>query len=83
MDRKLRRFAKELRACFGRDVHFDDISDDTLRTFDAYLIGQGNCNNIRHKKYKFLGEYFTHAVNEEKATGRNPFKFYIRYRRTL
>lgn len=76
MDRKLRRFAKELRACFGRDVHFSDITDDSLRTLDAHLIAQGNCNNTRHKKYKFLGEYFAHAVNEGKASGRNPFKFY-------
>jgi site-specific recombinase XerD len=76
MDRKLRRFAKELQGCFSRDVHFDDLHADSLRTFEAYLIAQDNCNNTRHKKYKFLGEFFAHAMDEGIASGPNPFKKY-------
>lgn len=76
MDRKLRCFAKELTDCFERDILFEDINADMLRDFEAYLIRQGNVNNTRAKKFKFLRQFFGQAIDEGKTDGRNPFKFY-------
>jgi integrase/recombinase XerD len=76
MDRKLRRFAKELRDCFSGDVHFDDLNADALRTLDAYLVKAGNNNNTRHKKFKFLRQFFQQGFDEGKTDARNPFKEY-------
>lgn len=76
MDRKLRRFAKDLSACFKRDVFFDDINQDVLRTFEAYLIKKGNNPNTRHKTFKFLRQFYEQAIGDDKAEGKNPFKQY-------
>lgn len=76
MERKLKRFARELRECFATDVDFDFLSMDRLRDFDAYLINRENCANTRHKKFKFLSEYYAHAIEEGKAPPPNPFKKY-------
>lgn len=77
MRRKVERFAIELRECFGRQqVFFDDITGDSLRNLENWLVEQGNVNNTRHKKFKFLGEFYGHAMDEGKATGPNLFKKY-------
>lgn len=76
MDRKLRRFAKDLFACFKSDVFFDDLNQDALRTFEAHLIKKGNKNNTRHKTFKFLRQFYQQAIDDGKVEGRNPFKQY-------
>jgi integrase len=58
----------------GNQIYFDDINLDMLREFDAFLINQGNGNNTRHKKFEFLGKFFTDAINDGKAEAPNPFK---------
>lgn len=75
MRQKVERFAKELRLCFGRDqVLFEEMTADNLRKLENWQIEQGNGSNTRHKKFKFLGEYYTHAMEEGKAPSPNPFK---------
>lgn len=76
MDRKLRRFAKELKACAGADVPFDDITQDFLRNYEAFLIKAENVENTRHKKFKFLRQYFQEAIDDGRVIGTNPFKRY-------
>lgn len=77
MKRKVERLAIELRACYGRNqVLFEEITGDGLRDLENWMIKNGNGNNTRHKKFKFLGEFFTHAIDEGKATGPNLFKKY-------
>lgn len=60
----------------GNDLYFDDLTQDLLRRFEAFLIKQGNVNNTRHKKFEFLGKFYTDAVNDGKALDPNPFKLY-------
>lgn len=60
----------------GNHIYFDDINHDMLREFDAFLITQGNGNNTRHKKFEFLGKFYTDAINEGKTEAPNPFKQY-------
>jgi site-specific recombinase XerD len=60
----------------GNELYFDDITQDLLRRFEAFLIKQGNVNNTRHKKFEFLGKFYTDAVNDGKAEDPNPFKLY-------
>lgn len=76
MDRKVRRFALEIREAFGVEVYFDDVNPDWLRRLEQYHIDNGNVENTRHKKFKFLGEFFGHAIDEGKASAPNPFKKY-------
>jgi integrase/recombinase XerD len=76
MWQKLSRFVSELKDCFSADVLFDDLNQDALRKLDAYLIKSGNVENTRHKKFKFLRQFFGQAIDEGKATGINPFKQY-------
>lgn len=77
MRRKVERFAKELRECYGRlEVLFDELTADGLRDLDNWMIKNGNVNNTRHKKFKFLGEFYGHAKDEGKATGPNLLKQY-------
>lgn len=60
----------------GNDLYFDDLTGDLMRNYDAFLIAQGNGNNTRHKKFEFLGKFFTDAINEGKVEGPNQFKLY-------
>lgn len=60
----------------GNDIYFDEIDQDLLREFDAFLINLGNGNNTRNKKFEFLGKFYTDAVNDGKAQDPNPFKQY-------
>jgi integrase len=60
----------------GNELFFDDLTGDLMRNFEAFLIKQGNVNNTRHKKFEFLGKFYTDAVNEGKAEGPNQFKLY-------
>lgn len=76
MDRKVRRFAFELRACAGREVFFEDVDLDFLRQLEQWQIKQGNGDNTRHKKFKFLREFYGHAIKEGKAPSPNPFSSY-------
>ena len=76
MKRKVSRFALELRDCFKREVFFDDVNLDWLRRLEQYHIDNGNVENTRHKKFKFLSEFYGHAVKEGKAPSPNPFKDY-------
>lgn len=79
MDRKLRRFAKELEFCFGRDVLFDDLNAASLREFETWLMQspRENSANTRHKKFKFLRQFYQQAIDEDKHEGKNPFKNYV------
>lgn len=74
--RKVRRFDVDLKDCFSREIYFDDLTADLLHDFEAYLIKKGNVNNTRHKKFKFLQELYTQAVETGKANLPNPFKAY-------
>jgi site-specific recombinase XerD len=60
----------------GNELYFDDLTGDLMRNFEAFLIKQGNVNNTRHKKFEFLGKFYTDAMNEGKAEGPNQFKLY-------
>lgn len=60
----------------GNETYFDDINQDLLRVYETFLINQGNGNNTRHKKFEFLGKFYTEAVNDGKAQEPNPFKLY-------
>lgn len=60
----------------GNELYFDDLTQDLLRQFEAFLIKQDNVNNTRHKKFEFLGKFYTDAVNDGKAGDPNPFKLY-------
>jgi integrase len=60
----------------GNETYFDDINQDLLRIYETFLIKQGNGNNTRHKKFEFLGKFYTEAVNDGKAQEPNPFKLY-------
>lgn len=60
----------------GNETYFDDINQDLLRVYETFLISQGNGNNTRHKKFEFLGKFYTEAVNDGKAQEPNPFKKY-------
>lgn len=64
------------RALRGNELYFDDLTGDLMRDYDAFLISQDNGNNTRHKKFEFLGKFYTDAVNEGKAEGPNQFKLY-------
>lgn len=76
METKTKRIEKELKTCFSRDIYFDEVNQDMLRDYEAWLIEQGNTNNTRHKKFKFLQQFYSQAVNDGKATDPNPFKLY-------
>jgi integrase/recombinase XerD len=67
------RLKKPLR---GNETYFDDINQDLLRVYETFLINQGNVNNTRHKKFEFLGKFYTEAINDGKAQEPNPFKLY-------
>lgn len=60
----------------GNETYFDDINQDVLRVYETFLIKQGNVNNTRHKKFEFLGKFYTEAINDGKAPDPNPFKLY-------
>lgn len=60
----------------GNELYFEDLTQDLLRQFEAFLIKQENVNNTRHKKFEFLGKFYTDAVNDGKAEDPNPFKLY-------
>lgn len=60
----------------GNETYFDDINQDLLRVYETFLINQGNVNNTRHKKFEFLGKFYTEAVNDGRAQEPNPFKLY-------
>lgn len=76
METKTKRIEQDLKTCFGRDIYFDEVNQDLLRDYEAWLIERGNTNNTRHKKFKFLQQFYTQAVNDGKATDPNPFKLY-------
>lgn len=76
MAQKLSRFAKELRDCFRGDVFFDDLNQDKLRDYENYLISNENVENTRHRKFKFLRQFFKGAIDDGKASEPNPFRFY-------
>lgn len=76
MRRKVNRFVKEITGCAGREVFFEDIDGDFLRQLEQHLITNGNQENTRHKKFKFLSEFYTHAAKEGKAPLPNPFDSY-------
>jgi len=76
MDRKVRRFALEMRTAFGSEIYFEDVNLDWLRRLEQHQIDNGNVENTRHKKFKFLCEFYQHAISEGKAAAPNPFKSY-------
>lgn len=76
METKTRRMEKELRVCFGREIYFGQVNQDMLRDYEAWLTKQQNVNNTRHKKFKFLQQFYSQAVLEGKAQDPNPFKLY-------
>lgn len=73
MEAKTKRLEKELRAAFGREVYFDDITQDSLRDLESWQIKKGNVENTRYKKFKFLGGFYKQALEDGQAEGPNPF----------
>lgn len=76
MKRKLQGFAKEIKQCFGRIIYFDEINTELLRQLEAHMIKNKNVNNTRHKKFKFLKQFYDQAVNDKMAELPNPFAGY-------
>lgn len=74
--RKVKRSVKELELCFGGDLYFDEITQDHLRTLEAWQIKQGNADNTRADKFEKFGQYFEAARSEGLATIANPFHKY-------
>lgn len=75
MAAKTKRIGKEIDECFG-SLYFDELDQDKLRDYEAWLIARGNDNNTRHKKFKFLQQFYSQAVEDGKANNPNPFKQY-------
>lgn len=79
---KADRYAKELAECFGSEVFFDEVNQDFLRTYEAWLkkgeegVRKPNNCNTRAKKFEFLGKYYGNAMDEGLAPAPNPFKKY-------
>lgn len=83
MKQKVDRYVKELTWCFGRDVYFNEVTQDFLRTFETWLMKEDpdikkkkNSSNTRHKKFEFLSKYFNNAISDKKFHGDNPFDEY-------
>lgn len=76
MHRKVSRFQKELTSCAGGNVYFEDVHLDFLRQLEQWQRDQGNGQNTRHKKFKFLREFYGQAMLEGKAPAPNPFVQY-------
>lgn len=74
--RKVERSVKELELCFGAELYFDEITQDHLRTLEAWQISQKNADNTRADKFEKFGQYFQHAKDEGLATILNPFHKY-------
>lgn len=60
----------------GREVYFEDINQDMLRQYEAFLIKLPNTNNTRQRKFEFLGKFYQEAIRDGKAQPPNPFKDY-------
>jgi integrase len=60
----------------GKEVYFDDINQDLLRQYEAFLIKLPNTNNTRQRKFEFLGKFYQEAIRDGKAQVPNPFKDY-------
>lgn len=60
----------------GNEVYFEDINQDLLRQYEAFLIKLPNGNNTRQRKFEFLGKFYQEAIRDGKAKGPNPFKDY-------
>lgn len=67
---------RQKRPLRGNHLYFDEIDQNLLRDFEAFLMSLGNVNNTRHKKFEFLGKFYTDAINDGKARDPNPFKLY-------
>jgi integrase/recombinase XerD len=76
MQYKCNRYVFELTDCFKREIYFSEVTPDFLRVFETYLKNKGNVNNTRHKKFEFLGKYYSNAIREKKAAEPNPFQGY-------
>lgn len=76
MVRKLKTYANDLRAWSGGEVYFSDLTHDTLREFENYLIEKKNVANTRQKKFAWLGQFYNNAITDGKAQDPNPFKTY-------
>lgn len=76
MWQKLSRFEKELNECFNGKLFLDEVTKDKLRTFENYLVNNGNHPNTIAKKFKFLKNLYQSALDEGLHTGTNPFRFY-------
>lgn len=76
MGRKTRRIEKDLKECFNGEIYFSELTQDNLREYEAYLISQQNVDNTRHKKFKFLQQFYSQAVTDGRAEEPNPFKLY-------
>lgn len=74
--RKLERYVTELIESFGREVYFEDLTKETLRKYESYLIGNNNVGNTRQRKFSRLRQLFDNAMEEGKASGPNPFSRY-------
>lgn len=60
----------------GAPVFMDDINNDFLRNYEGFLVGLGNDNNTRRKKFKNLRTWYQDAIKDGKASEPNPFKEY-------
>lgn len=80
---KVERYLKELNYCFGRELYFNEVTQDLLRKLETWLMKADasinktpNSANTRNKKFEFLSKYYNNAIDEGKAQAPNPFKKY-------
>lgn len=76
MKRKLYRYVDELLSLDGREIYFEEVNLDLLRRLEQKQVDNGNVENTRHKKFKLMSEFYSHAMAEGKAPAPNPFKAY-------
>lgn len=72
MRQKTTRIAKDLKACFNREIFFDDLTPAFLREFDTHL-SQTNKATTRRNKFEYLGDWYDQAITDGRAVAPNPF----------
>ena len=77
MYRKIKRQKTEIEEMAGREVFFQEINLDWIRSYQAYNAREyGNCNNTIMRKIKNLRTLYKQAIADGVADYPNPFEGY-------